>query len=413
MKYAAPFLILAAGAMAFPRKPSKDVRDMPVTKEGSSLYLNGKKWKAVGANVYWLGLDENVTPPEGEPYYEPTKASYTTKGRITEIMATIRAMGGTMIRSHTLGASTGNPLSLMPTLGQMNEEYDAFEPIDWAVYQARVYGLRLMVPLTDNYDYYHGGKYDFLRWRGFDLSQSTDSNNPEIQQFYTNATIVTDFKDYIQKVVTHVNPYTNLSYAEDPTIFAYESGNELLGPIWGDMNCPRDWVQEIAQYVKELCPNKLFADGTYGVNATHLDIDEVDIVSDHFYPIDITKLQNDLDLVATSDKVYFAGEYDWTGLNGGSTSNGDDLKSWYKIIEESDIAIGDTFWSLFGRTEDCSSYVDHGDGFTMHYNDPRASESVLARQKLVRQHLVKMGQGQVIAPDAALPTVACPAPTAL
>ncbi len=60
----------------------------------------------------------------------------------------IRAMGGTSIRSHTLGVSTGNPLSLMPALGRINPQ--AFETIDWAVYQARQYGLRLLVPLTDN-----------------------------------------------------------------------------------------------------------------------------------------------------------------------------------------------------------------------------------------------------------------------
>ena len=32
----------------------------------------------------------------------------------------------------------------------------AFDSIDWAVYQAREHGLRIMAPLTDNYDYYHG-----------------------------------------------------------------------------------------------------------------------------------------------------------------------------------------------------------------------------------------------------------------
>lgn len=86
------------------------------------------------------GLDEN---------FGPKKAGFLAKGRITEIMATVRGMVGTMIQSHTPGASTGNPLSLMPEPGVINEQ--AFEPIDWAVYQVRVYGLRLMVPLTENY----------------------------------------------------------------------------------------------------------------------------------------------------------------------------------------------------------------------------------------------------------------------
>jgi mannan endo-1,4-beta-mannosidase len=276
------------------KRACRDLRDAPITREGSALLLNGKPWNAVGANIYWLGLDENVIPPKGEPFYEPFNASYPTKGRITEAMAMIKAMGGTMIRGHTLGVSTGNPLSLMPSLGVINEQ--AFESIDWAVYQARQYGIRLMVPLVDNYDYYHGGKYNFLRWHGFNLTQTKDSTNPLVQQFYNNATIVASFKDYIHKLLTHVNPYTGVSYANDPTIFAYETGNELNGPVWGDMDVPTTWLHEISAYVKSLAPKKLVVDGTYGVNKTHLSVPEVDIFSDHYYGVSLSKAKADLDL---------------------------------------------------------------------------------------------------------------------
>jgi len=282
------------GAAAGAAVDEFDIRDVPVTRNGSILYLDGKPWRAVGPNVYWLGLDENVTPPAGEAFYQPKKASYPTRERITEVMAVVKAMGGTTIRSHTLGVSTGNPLSLMPTGGKVNEE--AFLAIDWAVYQARMYGLRLMVPLTDNFDYYHGGKYDFLRWNGFDLNRARDEKNPAVQNFYTNAKVVGAFKDYIRILLTHVNPLTNLTYADDPTIFAYETGNELCGPVWKDQDVPVPWVREIGQFVKQLAPKKLFVDGTYGVNRSHLAIEEVDIYSNHYYPISINLLKQDLAL---------------------------------------------------------------------------------------------------------------------
>jgi len=149
MKFLLPlvFTVIAASRSVFPRQ--QDDRDAAIIRNGSVLLLNDKPWKAVGPNIYWLGLDENVTPPAGAPYHAPSKASYPTKGRITEAMAIVKAMGGTAIRAHTLGVSTGNPLSLMPALGTVNEA--AFETIDWAVYQARAYGLRLMIPLTDNW----------------------------------------------------------------------------------------------------------------------------------------------------------------------------------------------------------------------------------------------------------------------
>ena len=98
---------------------------------------------------YWLGLDENVIPPAGQPFYAPFNASYPTFGRITEVMNTLQTMGARLIRSQTLGVSVGNPLSVMPSLGVYNEQ--AFATIDWAVFQARQHGLRIMAPLVDNY----------------------------------------------------------------------------------------------------------------------------------------------------------------------------------------------------------------------------------------------------------------------
>lgn len=358
----------------------------------------------VGPNVYWLGLDENVTPPAGEPFYAPTKSSYPTKERITEAMATVRALGGTMIRGHTLGVSTGNPLSVWPEPRVVNEK--AFDTIDWAVYQAGLYGIRLLIPLVDNYDYYHGGKYNFLRWGGFDLNKNRDENNPLVQQFYTNATIVDLFKDYIKTLLTHRNQYNNLTYAEDPTIFAYETGNELLGPIWGDMNSPADWVQDIARHVKSLAPQKLVVDGTYGINKTHLSIEEIDIFSDHMYPVNTSKLQEDIRLVEAAGRPFFAGEYDWVG---GDTAN---LQSMFKIIEESPAVAGDTFWSQFGHNApDCTTYVDHADGLALQYGNPRNTANQNSRIQLIRKHFIAMSQGKEIAVDEPLPTVPCPSPT--
>lgn len=139
------YLLAAAAAVIRPAVAALS----PVTRSGSTLLVGGEPWKAVGPNVYWMGLDENVVPPAGEPYDPVTKSSYPTKGRITDLLATVKALGGTMIRSHTLGISLGNPLSVMPTPGVVNEA--AFASIDWAVYQAGQYGIRLMVPLVDNF----------------------------------------------------------------------------------------------------------------------------------------------------------------------------------------------------------------------------------------------------------------------
>lgn len=176
------------------------------------------------------------------------------------------------------------------------------------------------------------------------MSFADNPEDPLIMEFYFNEGIVNEFKWFIEKLLSHRNPYTNLTYAEDPTIFAFESGNELYGHVRGDTNCPAEWVQDIGRLVKNLAPKKLYVDGTYGINSTHLDIEEVDIFSDHFYPLSVERLQTGLDLVSSVNKPYFAGEYDWTGLYGG-----DELADFFKVLRESKVDTGDAFWSLFGR----------------------------------------------------------------
>lgn len=148
MKPSLLFWATAASALSLSLPRSKAALS-PVTRNGTKLLVDGAEWKAVGPNIYWLGLDENVTPAAGEPYDPATKASYPTKGRITDALATVQALGGTAIRTHTIGVSVGSPLSVVPEPGVVNEA--AFEAIDWAVYQAGQYGVRLLVPLTDNW----------------------------------------------------------------------------------------------------------------------------------------------------------------------------------------------------------------------------------------------------------------------
>ncbi len=189
-----------------------------------------------------------------------------------------------------------------------------------------------------------------------------------MQNFYTNATVIGIFKDYIHTLLTHINKYTTLSYADDPTIFAYETGNELTGPVWLDMDIPPAWISEIGGYVKSLAPQKLIVDGTYVINQSHLSVPEVDIVSDHFYPVSVDQLKQDLSLgkapalfsrrqgkdadmraVTAANKTLIGGEYSWNSRNGNGQPNDEILASFFRLIEQSPAAGGDMFWSMFGH----------------------------------------------------------------
>jgi hypothetical protein len=297
-----------------------------VTRHGSALGLGGRGFRFGAANIYWLGLDENVGG-----------IAYPTRFRTDDALRTARDMGATVVRSHTLGISTGDPHSLEPALDQWNDA--AFASIDHAVADARRLGLRLVVPLTDNWSWYHGGRGNFTTWLGLPADA-----------FYTDPAAIAAFERYIDHLLGHVNPLTGLAYRDDPTVMAWELGNELNGMT-------RPWVDEIAGHLKQLSPRHLVAaESQFGVAPAALAAPGVDIVEVHYYPPAADKVAQDAAAVTSAGKVYFAGEY-------GSTAAEPALMS---AIAADPHVTGAAFWSLFAHGDD-HGYVQHDDGFTLHY----------------------------------------------
>jgi mannan endo-1,4-beta-mannosidase len=67
------------------------------------------------------------------------------------------------------------------------------------------------------------------------------------------------------------------------------------------------WTKEISEYIKLVDSNHLVLDGTYGINPDALDLPSVDMYSDHFYPMDPTKLKNGVTVTRAHKKVYYCG----------------------------------------------------------------------------------------------------------
>ncbi|GAA5975744.1 hypothetical protein JCM10908_005267 [Rhodotorula pacifica] len=359
-----------------------------VVRGGNKLYLDGEEFRIVGPNIYWLGLDENIN-------WTP---SYPSHGRIREAMAISVAMGSTTVRSHTLGVSTGHPLTLWPTAYNTNAA--AWETIDYSIWAARNYGLRLIIPLTDNYAYYHGGKYDFIGWAGADTSDAS--------QFYYNDDVVQIFKDYITVLLNHTNQYTGVRIGADPTVLGFETGNELGGYMLGGGAPPASWTQEIAAHIKSLAPNTLILDGTDGLTTysgdlgnTGVGLSAVDLVTDHFYPALQWLLSKDEGWMnSRKQQVFYVGELDWTGQKGG-----DSLSTFYSTLENWPGA-GSMMWSVFGHDDYCCQYVQHNDGYTLAYPNGIDDSLQDAALNLV-QHFYRM---RGLTPPSALPAIACPQP---
>lgn len=328
-----------------------------VERSGSTLMLDGKPFRFSGTNIYWLGLRE----------INGGGAAYPSHFMVDDALATAELMGATVIRSHTLGTSVGCQLCIEPERGKFNPV--AFQAIDYAVQSAKKHHLRLLIPLVDNWHYYLGGKHTFTDWHGI-ANESA---------FYYNAAVVGDFKQYINVLFNHVNSYTGIAYKDDPTILAWETGNELNAPFY--------WVQAMAAYIKSIDHHHLLMDGNAGETRgaslfwQDLKISSIDLYTGHYYPPSVSALHRQAQLVRAADRVFIVGEYDW------NTTDGDTLSSFLKELLENENVAGDMYWSLFPHN-DTSGYVIQDEHYTLYY--PGNTPDMRKRVQMLRDHAYAM-----------------------
>lgn len=161
---------------------------------------------------------------------------------------------------------------------------------------------------------------------------------------------------------------TGIAYKDDPTILAWESGNELYYPTL-------QWTVDLAKYIKDdLGARQLFMDGRMisrtgfypefdDAAAKAEYIDTVDIVSDHYYPMDLDRLMEMSSLVNVELGLpYVIGEIGWV--------NGDvDVLTFLSGVEQLasvGLVSGSLFWSMFGHAEQYG-HVTHDDGYTIYW----------------------------------------------
>jgi mannan endo-1,4-beta-mannosidase len=334
-----------------------------VRRDGTRLVLDGHTFRYGGANIYWLGLDQNVGG-----------IAYPTRFRIDDALETAKDMGATVVRAQTLGISTGNPLSLEPSLGRFNPR--AFGPIDYSIYRAGQLGLRLNIPLTDYWDYYLGSIYSFTTWLGQRPCGSSTAACPALARyFYTSRAAIAAFEQYISHLLNHVNAYTGIPYKDDPTIMSWELGSELSG-------MPESWVNTIAAFIHHLAPRQLIAAGQQlGVSTAAIDSPAIDLVDVHYYPPSVAAVEADAGTVTRAGKVYIADEY-------GSTYASPVL--FRAMVGDREIS-GASFWSLFAH-KDTYGYVQHADGYTLHY--PGDTPAMMADGDDIRQFDISMTRGR-------------------
>ncbi|KAK9167897.1 hypothetical protein Syun_000037 [Stephania yunnanensis] len=210
-----------------------------VQRQGRQFVVNNQPFYVNGFNTYWLMV---------------FAADQSTRAKVTEVFKQASSVGMTVCRTWAFNDGTWRALQKSPSV----YDEDVFKALDFVVSEAKKYKIRLILSLVNNWDAY-GGKAQYVKW-GKDAGLNLTSDD----EFFSHPTLRNYYKAHVKTILNRVNTLTNLTYKDDPTIFAWELMNEprcLLDPS-GDLL--QDWLSEMAAHVKSIDPKHLLEIGLEG-----------------------------------------------------------------------------------------------------------------------------------------------------
>jgi len=301
-----------------------------VTAHDGKLFDGEKEFRFISFNIpNLLEIEDNVAFTNENPWRLPDAFE------INDALQTVHEIGGTVARTYVITVRRTNDLPGTPrhvlAPGKFSE--DAFRAMDQVLATADRTGVRLMIPLVDNWPWM-GGRAEYAQFRG----KTKDD-------FWTDAQLISDFEQTIHFILTRTNTVSGVRYCNDKAILCWETGNELSSPA--------SWTREIARYIKSLDTHHLVMDGfnTTSLREESLEIPEVDIVTTHHYPDGKTKSFagpiRENAARARGRKAYIVGEFGFVST--------EEMKAALDAIADSG-ASGGLLWSLRFRDRDGGFY---------------------------------------------------------
>ena len=305
-----------------------------VTHSGAQLMLDGRPFRFSGPNIEWLGL-----VGYGPLNFDPGQSErFPTHYEIDDALATVKEMGGTVVRAQTLGDTVGCANCLEPTLGHFNEQ--AFQVMDYVIARARVYGIKV-IPEFQGDARALGATSDtiFSKWRGG-------------ANFFTDPTVIGDFENHIAHIVDRVNSYTGIPYKDDPTILGWMDCNACGAATAAATDA---WVSTISSFVKGLDPRHLFiSNAALLPDAQSLTLPAVDTYAFEVYPHwsqfyglppqQVAALPHQFAAAAAAaGKAWFMSEFGWDKTDFATAA---DLQSFVDGVTADKNISGDLFWAL-------------------------------------------------------------------
>ncbi|KAL5991348.1 Mannan endo-1,4-beta-mannosidase 6 [Asimina triloba] len=208
-----------------------------VETKGNQFIVSNRPFYVNGFNTYWLMV---------------FAVDKSTRSKVSDIFRQASSVGLTVCRTWAFNDGGWRALQKSPSV----YDEEVFKGLDFVVSEARKYKIRLILSLVNNWEAY-GGKAQYVKWgkaAGLNLTSDDD--------FFSDPTLKSYYKAHT--VLNRVNTFTNVTYKDDPTIFAWELMNEPRCTSDPSGDKLQEWIQEMAVHVKTIDPVHLLEIGTEG-----------------------------------------------------------------------------------------------------------------------------------------------------
>lgn len=258
-----------------------------VTRDGMGLRIDGRPYRFVGANAWylaWLGAD----------------ADFGDRARLERELDVLAGDGVTNLRIAASAELSPLKNSVRPAFRDRGPDYNEtlLVGLDRALAGIGRRDMKAVLYLTNFWEW-SGGMMTYLSW--VNGGRYLDMNDPAhpwpafpdfVADYYGAAEAVGLYHDYVRAVVSRANTVTGVRYVDDPTIMAWQLANEpraagsdaraatSLPAFYG-------WINGTARLIKSLDPHHLVSTGSEGLKGS---LERADIVLDSHRSPDIDYL---------------------------------------------------------------------------------------------------------------------------
>ncbi|GGA81194.1 endo-1,4-beta-mannosidase [Neiella marina] len=241
---------------------SEAVKTQFVAVDNGEFVRNGKPYQFVGFN-YWYGPLLG-TSDEG-------------KARLRRELDLMQRYGITNLRVLAGGDGGQDDSMVTPALQYEQGKYDQslLEGLDFLLAEMAKRDMVAVLYLTNNW-IWSGGFAQYMEWNGqgkipnpFLPPHDWDKFQDYTARFHSCQPCMEAFANHVDFIISRTNSVTGVAYVDDPTIMAWQVGNEPRARNAEHEPAFAAWLNRTVDQINQLAPKQLISTGSEGEAGTY------------------------------------------------------------------------------------------------------------------------------------------------